>query len=174
MYMQNVDKKKFHMFAVTLDMDAYRKVTAEGIILPSGRQIVAEVCAYIVLGWYCICFPGLISEAHYFFDADEPFEEIVKSRWNKERNNLLNADGMREAWQMIRTVANKEMKLVPGLQAADMLAWGSNRNLTAEDGEVGKYYHYIMKQVIANHWTFIDENRLRTGTWKPLGLSSML
>jgi hypothetical protein len=170
MFMQKMDKKKFHMFAATVDMEAHRKLRAEGINLPNGADIAAEIVAFVVLGWYLHHFPGIISDAHFFFDSEEPFEEIVKNRWNTERNNFLDPFAMREIWQLIKTVASKEMKKTPGLQAADLLAWSSNRNLTVDEGDFGKYYHYFLKEIIANHWTFIDEEKLRTGSWRPEGL----
>lgn len=170
MYMQKMDKQRFHMFAVTLDMEAYKRVKEEGVFLSEPSCIVADLSAFMVLAWYTTYYPGIICDAHYFFDADEPFEEIVKNRWNAERNNILDITAMRESWQVIKTVASKEMKKTPGLQAADLLAWASNRNLVADEGEFGKYYQNFLKEIVACHWLFVDEERLRDGGWRPKGL----
>jgi len=52
MYMQTVDKKRFRQFGCTVDLEAYRKLTAEGFSFNDPVDICNEFCPFIVLCWY--------------------------------------------------------------------------------------------------------------------------
>jgi hypothetical protein len=162
MYLQTMDKKRFHMFAATLDMQAYRNVTSAGLSLPHPIRICNDFSCDVAIAWYVREHPGIIHSAHYFFDPEEPFEDVFKNRCMAEQANYLDASGARESWLLIKSVTSiLNSREKPAMQAADLLAWGSNRNLTSQEDRFGYHFHHIMKQVIPCHWAVIGEDMLR-------------
>jgi hypothetical protein len=162
MYLQSMDKKRFHMFAATLDMQAYRKLSVAGISLPDPFRICNDFSCDVALGWYVNAYPGIIHSAHYFFDPGEPFEGLFRKRCMMEQANYLDSTGARESWLLIKTITSiLDSRVKPAMQAADLLAWASNRNLTGKEDRFGHYFHHVMKQIIPCHWAFIGEEALR-------------
>jgi len=53
------------------------------------------------------------------------------------------------------------MKQLPGLQAADVLAWAVNQEHTVEEGTAGKMHAHIMRQIISQFYIDFDEAKLR-------------
>ena len=161
-YLQTQDKKRFHQFACSIDLKAYRKLIGEGFTIPAPVDLCNGYCSESVLVWFLTSYPGIISAAHYFFDVNEPFETPFKETWKKEKQcNLGDLSARSTYWQLIKTVTTAEMRDKPALQAADLLAWASNRVLTAPDGAFAKYLEQIMKQIIPSFWVVFDEKRLR-------------
>ena len=62
------------------------------------------------------------------------------------------------------------MKDKPALQAADLLAWASNRVLTAPEVASAKHLEWIMKQIVPSSWVVFDEPRLRQEVSKAISL----
>jgi len=60
-------------------------------------------------------------------------------------------------WQLIQTVTAADMKL----QAADLLAWASNRQLASASDAFGNNLESIMKQIIPSSWIVFNEPRFR-------------
>jgi hypothetical protein len=162
MYLQTMDKKRFHMFAATLDMQAYRNLAAAGLSLPDPFRVCNDFSCDVALAWYVREYPGIIHGAHYFFDPGEPFEDVFRKRCLAEQANILDASGTRESWLLIKTITSiLDSRDKPAMQAADLLAWASNRNLTSKEDRFGYYIHHHMKQIIPCHWAFIGEEMLR-------------
>jgi hypothetical protein len=159
-YLQTIDQKRFHMFCCTVDLNAHRKLTESGIKLRDPIGICADYCARPVLEWYVRHYPGIIHSCHYFFDKDEPFEDSFKEIWGAETANQLGIDGSREFYSLIKTVTSAETKEYPGLQMADLLAWSNTRTLCADEGALGKYYHYFLRSVVPNAAGFFGEKAL--------------
>jgi hypothetical protein len=63
-------------------------------------------------------------------------------------------------WSLIKTVTNADMREKPGLQAADLLAWATNRH-HAKVGQRFKFLREIMQGVISWYQIFFDEVELR-------------
>jgi hypothetical protein len=76
--------------------------------------------------WYLHEYRGLELQASYYFDDNEPFEPIFKATWDEERERDEEL-GTISIWSHIKHVGCAEMRSTPGLQVADMLAWGNNR-----------------------------------------------
>ena len=68
---------------------------------------------------------------------------------------------------MIEEVAPVEMKTTPGIQAADIIAWGMNRENFAKEGETSKYLGHVIRQVIPAFHIVWDETKMRE-QFKPL------
>jgi hypothetical protein len=164
MYLQTIDKKRFRQFACTVDLEAYRRVAAEGLVQDSPITVCLNNCPYGVLSWYVVDYPGLIHSAHFFFDENEPFMQPFEDKWTLEKNRLVAPGGSDMFWSLIKTVTTATMKDKPALQAADLLAWASNRAYTAnaDRAEVPfRYLEHIMKEVIPSMWCVWNEDRFR-------------
>jgi hypothetical protein len=159
MYLQTLDKKRFSQFACTVDLVAYRKLKAEGYVLEDPIEICNSHCPYTVLAWYASEYPGLIHSAHYCFDQGERFKESFEKKWIEEKERMISPGAMDMFWSLIKNVTTADMRQKPGLQAADLLAWGTNRKLSG--GESFKYLEHIMKQIIPSRWIVWDEKKLR-------------
>ena len=64
-------------------------------------------------------------------------------------------------------MAPAEMKKTPGIQAADMIAWYTNREQVAEAGAKGKHFAHIARQVVPSFGQIWTEARLKE-QFKPL------
>jgi hypothetical protein len=161
MYMQHVDKQRFRQFGCTIDLVAYRKLTEEGFSFNDPVDICNEFCPFVVLAWYATYYPGLIHSAHYFFDIEEPFKGPFEERWKEEKQNQLDVTGMREWWSVIKTVTTAEMRERPAMQAADLLAWSSNRRLAPKQDALFSHLESVMKSIIPSTWMVFDQQHLR-------------
>ena len=70
-------------------------------------------------------------------------------------------------WNMIEQITPVEMRKVPGVQAADILAWSVNREKTKEAGKDGTFLRHIMQQVIPASYVVWDEVKIKKH-FKPL------
>ncbi len=164
MYLQTIDKKRFRQFGCTIDLNAHRKVAAEGLVGDSPIQICADHTPKMALAWYTLDYPGLIHSAHFFFDVDEPFKALFEEKWKKEKNNVLTPGASDMIWSVIKTVTTACMKDKPALQAADLLAWASNRSYAASvRNEPIQFSHLepVMKQIIPSSWIVWNEAKFR-------------
>jgi hypothetical protein len=165
-YMSRVDKKKFRMFYCTVDLEAWHKLKKEGYCLPDPVEMCSDYSMYGVLWWYVqqrhpdSVFNLPTDSAHYFFDKDEPFEKNFRAKWESETRKH-ESTGEVNPWILIEEVSSVNMRKVPGVQAADVLAWSVNREKTAPDNMPGKMYSYIMKQVIPSSSLTYDEATMR-------------
>jgi len=129
-----------------------------------------KFCSETVLGWYLLHYPDVIDIHHdsvkYFFDRNEDFYQPFFDKWNRERN-LSEATGEWSVWNLIDQVAPLEMKTTPGIQAADIIAWGMNRETFAKEGDIAKYLGHIIRQVIPAFHVVWDEAKMRE-QFKPL------
>lgn len=160
-YLQTLDKKRFHQFACTLDLTAHKKIVADGLRLESPISICDRYCAESVLYWYGNDYPGVVHSLNYFFDIDEPFKNPFEDKWKTERGRLVHESAKHDLWWLIKRVASTDMRIHPALQAADMLAWASNREVSPERERPFSHLSHIMKQIIPSTWIILDEARLR-------------
>lgn len=164
MYLQTLDKQRFRQFACTVDLVAHRKLSAEGHQLNDPIVICNDHCPYSVLAWYLTAHPAeIIHSAHYFFDQGEPFEESFRQKWIEEKQRMISPGGLDMFWSVIKSVGSADMRSKPALQAADLLAWATNRSLSnpANEPALGNRLEYIMKQIIPSSWIFWNEKKLR-------------
>jgi hypothetical protein len=77
--------------------------------------------------WYFFEYKaGLDLEASYIFDTGEPFEPIIKARWERELESY-EFTGRYNKWVHIKSIGTSPMRATVGIQVADMLAWAHNR-----------------------------------------------
>jgi hypothetical protein len=166
-YMSRLDKERFRMFYCTVDIGAWRKLKGEGYELPEPIEMCNEFCVYGVQLWYAYKFPlkteifDLATDGeHYIFDRNEEFYLPFRAKWNVEKDKF-ESTGELSPWILIDDVTEADMKKVPGIQAADILAWSVNREHMAPEGYPGKMYLEIMKKVIPSGFVFWDEDKMR-------------
>ena len=129
-YITTLSEDSYCQFACTVDVDAYRRLSAESYQMDSPVDICNTWCVEQVMDWYTKEYKGgLDFAASYYFDEGEPFEPIFRAKWEREvkREQQLGYNGV---WSHIRHVGSRTMKTTPGVQLADMLAWGRNREET--------------------------------------------
>jgi hypothetical protein len=163
-------KAKYCQFSCSLKMSDYNKLRAETYQLDSPADIVASACVRKMTEWYFEHYKGLDFEARYYFDQNEPFEEIIKAKWNRAR---LEANPKYQ-WASIAHIGSAVMRDTPGLQIADMIAWTTNRH---EVKLPRRYDNLIIgfRHLLPSMWVMVDENQLRRNfsplIYKPYGNS---
>lgn len=160
MFMQHLDKKRFRMFYCAIDLVAWRKLRAETYQLPDPIELCNRSCSEIIMKWYLVKYPDIVSYSpslHYFFDRDEHFKQPFEDKWRAE-----SAKSDWSVWRLIEEVSTvADMKKVPGIQAADVLAWGVNRENTAFGDQPGVSLSQIMRTVIPSGSIVWDEAKMR-------------
>jgi Protein of unknown function (DUF3800) len=170
MYMSRLDKKRFRLFYCTLDLKAWHKLRAETYQLPEPVDMCNRFCSESVIGWYLHYYPEVINPEtdtlKYFFDRDEYFKAPFEAKWNAEKTRAEETGGW-TPWKVIDEVAAVDMKHTAGIQAADIIAWGMNRETFAQEGEAAKHMGHIIRGVIPSFHIIWDEAKLRK-EFKPL------
>lgn len=158
-------------FVCTVDMEAYRKLESETYLMDSPVDICNETCVEGVMAWYISHYKSdLDYEASYYFDAGEPFEPLFKAKWEREKRKD-EAIGRYGLWSHIKHVGAVPMHESPGIQIADMLAWGINREKNPVAGSpIPKEYEHIalaMTRLAPSFSKLWDESELRQ-RYRPL------
>jgi hypothetical protein len=113
-YLSNLPKKKYCHITCTVDMAAYRKLESEGYQMDSPADLCVTSCAIALFDWYLHDYHGLDFEAEYYFDVGEPFEPILKARWEKE----IEVSERTETygfWTHIKHIGPAQMRRTPGI-----------------------------------------------------------
>jgi hypothetical protein len=163
-YMSHLDKKRFRMVYSAVDLEAWRKLRAETYQLPDPVDLCVETCQLGIFGWYMQTYPDILDlhadRIDVFFDQGEPFKGAFEKRWREEKKESRRAGKSWDSWRMISRISTVDMRQVPGVQAADVLAWAVNRDAGKSEGK-GKYLRHIMHQVIPATFAVWDEAKLR-------------
>lgn len=149
-------RSKYCQFSCSLKMDDYNKLLAETYQLDSPADIVATACVRKMSEWYFEHYKGLDFESHLYFDQGEPFEEIIKAKWNRSREGI----SPRYQWMHISHIGPAVMRKTPGLQIADMIAWATNRH----EVKIPRRYDDLaltMRMLLPSFWVVVDERQLR-------------
>jgi hypothetical protein len=171
MYMSHLPKDKLRVFYCSLDLASWHKLRAETYQMPEPVELCNTFCSEFVLTWYGFIYPATVinpktDSIKYFFDRNEYFFQPFYDKWNRERNQS-EATGSWSIWNAIDAVTPVEMKTTPGIQAADIVAWGRNRETFAKEGDIGSHLAHILRQVIPTSYVIWDEKKLRK-EFKPL------
>jgi hypothetical protein len=162
-YMSHLDKTRFRMFYSSVDLQAWRKLRAETYQLPSPIDLCTDTCAMGIFVWYIDKYPEVLNlhgdKLEMFFDRGEPFKGSFEKRWRAESQKYKQTK-VWNSWQLISRISSVDMKAVPGLQAADILAWAVNRDASISKGK-GKFFRHIMHHVIPASFAVWDEALLR-------------
>lgn len=155
------------MFYCTVDLGAWHKLRGEGYEIPGPIELCNEFSVYAIQLWYAYKFPlktemfDLKTDGeHYVFDRNEDFYLPFRAKWYLEKDKFDNT-GALSPWVLIDDVTEADMRKVPGIQAADILAWSVNQEHTAPPDFPDKAYLEIMKKVIPSGYMFWDEKAMR-------------
>jgi len=165
-YMSHLPKNKIRVFYCSVDLYAWHKLRAETYQMPEPIQLCNTFCSETVLFWYgFLNSPDTVIDprsdsVRYFFDRNEYFFQPFYERWNRERNQS-DATGKWSIWNAISEVAPVEMKTTPGIQAADIIAWGRNRETFAKEGELSSGLAALCRSVLPTCYVIWDESKLR-------------
>jgi hypothetical protein len=159
-YLTSVPKESYCQFACTVEMDAYRKLQAETYQIDSPAKLCTDSCMDRIMDWYLLEYRGGVDlEAHYYFDFDEPFEEIFKAQ-RKREVEAAERRGQHSRWQHVTHVGPVAMRSTVGIQVADMLAWSTNRQ-AASPGQRFCDLIIALKALMPTKWAIWDEALLR-------------
>jgi hypothetical protein len=168
-YMAEFRQGALTMHTCEIHMDAWRKLTARGYTLHSEVEICnCYVCEFIVAQFAKQQHPALPAPIlpkskllNFVFDRNEPFFPAF-SRLRNAHMELCNRLGvLNSPWGFVDGITEGYAQTTPGLQAADMLAWGINRENIASEGKQGKYLAHILRQLVFNTQKTVDESFLR-------------
>jgi hypothetical protein len=157
--LQAMDKSTFTSHVCTIDMTAYHELVGIGHPVSDPYKICAEVCVGKSVSWYNDRHPQKSELAHVFFDRDEKFMHTLKQRWLQERTPR-GGISVKPAWDIIANITDENMRDHPGIQAADVIAWGRSRQLSEK---VRPYRHLfdIVQKVVPSWTTRIDGEILK-------------
>lgn len=169
-FIDQFDKSNFLVFSCIVDMDAIRKLSGEGLSVPSEvffcNKYVSEhlitALGRAILRNHPEEFITLGADdlAHFMFDRNEDFREPFSNEWKRE---IYAAEkcGKSSYWQLVNSVTEGHMKDTPGIQAADMLAWSTNRENLAQCGQHGTGLASIIRSITAGASMTCDEAFIR-------------
>lgn len=160
-------------FSCVVAMDDWRKVQADGVDIPSeitlcnvyvSREAMLTATRSLLKANEGKQHIPLAPDAliHFVFDRNEPFFAPFKADWNAGKDEA-NRSGVFSPWLLIDSVGEDTMETTPGIQAADTLAWGLNRENAAPHGHYGTGLANILRNITAGTYMYVDEGVLRRG-----------
>lgn len=159
-------------FSCVINMDDWRKIhDDEGVDIPTEitlcnfyvpRQAMKTAAMSLLKAHEGKQHIPLTSDdlIHIVFDRNEPFFDSFKSEWNAEKDKANQGIAF-SPWLMVDSVTEGTMQTTPGIQAADILAWGLNRENTAPEGHYGTGLANILRNITAGTYIYVDEGVLR-------------
>jgi hypothetical protein len=160
-YLQSLDQARMRVFLSSVDARAVERRVASGIKTAVPIRFCAHFCPAYVMAWFARDFPALIvSEAHFYFDRDEPFCDDFRALRRLMESDRFEIAGNREAWQLLKSVTETNFIDAPALQVADLLAWGAVRQYTAAEGAFLKELAVVIKRALPASWAHWNESNL--------------
>jgi Protein of unknown function (DUF3800) len=148
---------RFQAIRFTVDAAAYRKWATPHI--PTITTNLAIGAFTRLFMWYAASPKAILDPMAILFDRNEPYMNILMQRWNRRKS----FKGKRPWWDLITTIAPVDMRKVPGVQAADMLAWSINRARTRAPGasDWGDNMARVILGAIPHVWNEVEETHFR-------------
>jgi len=147
---------KFRGVSSSVLLDDYAKVRRDerkGIRTPPIEDICSSFCAGYALAWSLDFAESYFKDgASLYFDQNEPFRGSIV---NRRRHKRLRNTGV---WQKLVHVGEVNMKVVPAVQMADLLAWSINARY---EGSIrGDWQRRLLNVPRESQW--LDELALRS------------
>ena|ERR1035438_3388832 len=103
-----------------------------------------------------------IEKVWFFFDRGELFMKPFKKQWLANRTPLgeISIDPSKRVWDLIENIEELDMHVTPPIQAADMVAWATTRDLADKLGELHDLDRY-MRGLVPDDHAVIGEEILR-------------
>ena len=164
--MQNLNSASFRSFVCSVNISARKRLVDEGYDVMDPMSLCADMCIGASHTWHIES--GSRELAYLFYDRTELFLKPFRKRWLQNRTppgQLTTGEGESLFWDFFRDVSEVDMAYNPPMQAADMVAWGRSRGLSAKE-RPWKYLAKIMGDVIATSTAIITEDMMRSKSVK--------
>ena len=165
-YMNRFKGGLLTMHSCEVDMKAWRRLIKQGIPVPSEVDLCNRYVSEYIVGMFAnkllreseseIISLGSEDMLSFTFDRNEVFIGPFSKKVNDEKVEAERS-GRASIWQLVGGITDGQTDITPGLQAADILAWGVNRQNTASEGKEGKQLAYILRQLVMCTWKEYDE-----------------
>lgn len=146
-------KGRFIGVSCTVDIPDYRRAYAELPRFQASRKEPEAICVDYVVTATLAALPddtssrwGKAGTADLRFDNNEPFLHTIDRIWRGKRN--LRPQEM----ELISNISTGNAKGCPGIQAADFLAWHTNRFRTKKD----RYSKSMTVFSVPNYFRYFD------------------
>jgi hypothetical protein len=124
-------KRTFGSICCRVNLSARNRIVSEGKSVHEPMSLCGMMCGAI----------GMARVAHrpqlsfFFFDRGEEFVQPFKREWllNRTPPGKISIDPNKAVWDLIGNIQETDMQNNPPLQAADMIAWAINRELSGKD-----------------------------------------
>ena len=146
-------------FSCRINVSARHRAISEGYAVEEPIKICAGLCQAMSLSWR---FRTNIEKVWFFFDRGEPFIKPFKKQWlaNRTPPGDVSIDPNKRVWDLIENIEELDMQTSPPIQAADMIAWATTRDLADKLGELRDLDQY-MRGLVPDDHAIIDEEILR-------------
>ena len=138
----------------TLDLGDYKRAADQ---LPAIRDIRPEAfCAFRIAGIALDSLPNNPDASlrkdgvlELFFDMNEPFRHHIEKEWGARKK-----DRWGDILSRIVSIASVDHRQVLGIQAADLLAWHTNRGYVTGDKTASFYSRMAMRFLRQEYWDY--------------------
>lgn len=158
------------MHTCEVHMDTRRDMVSRGWAIPSEVEICNRYVSEFLVAKFAErelerrplagAFPTDGGCLKFVFDRNEPFFNALKAL-REAHMEIVRRAGTVSHWQFVGEIKEGNWREMPGLQAADMLAWGTNRANIAREGKAGKHLAHILRQVVWNTSCVADRSFFR-------------
>jgi len=153
------NRDTLHSFSCRVNLSARERIMHEGHTVSDPPTLCADMCHVLSRQW---SLAKRIESVYLYFDRGERFIKPLKDQWLAKRTppGQLSIDPSKHAWDLIANIIDGDMEYYPALQAADMIAWATTRDLANKLGELYDLDEY-MNDLNPEHHAIIDEALLR-------------
>lgn len=146
-------------FSCRVNLSAKERIAKDGYSVQDPMSICAGMCIALAMDSLIVRRPEL---CYVFFDRGERFMAPFKTEWLAKRTppGRLSTDQSKTVWDIIHNIIDADTETEPSLQAADMIAWATSRDIANKLGELYDLDEYMGK-LITEHHAVIDEQLLR-------------
>lgn len=142
-------------YTCAVDLKAHKEIS-QRYALPSPARICVRNIFPKILDWYCGFPDQIIDVMDLYFDQGERFMKHLEQDWKS-----ADMRAQFPLWGLVRMIAPVEMKMTPGVQMADMMAWCRT---VAEGGPGEKWYAvaHLTLHIAMRHSGRFDREKLLT------------
>lgn len=157
-YISQFSGGRLTMHSCVIDMSAWNALAEAGRSLPSDVELCNRYVSEYIVGRFAqrvlqesnnqpVISLGAGELLNFVFDRNEEFYLPFRNFINDQKA-LAERSRKNSIWQFVDGVGEADMHRTPGIQAADILAWATNRENIAVEGEEGKHIAHILRQVV--------------------------
>jgi hypothetical protein len=153
------NRQSLHSFSCRVNLTARQRLIKEGHKVFEPAALCADMCHALSRKW---SLTKRLESVYLFFDRGERFMQPLKDQWltNRTPPNKIATDETKRVWDLIANIQEDDMERNPPLQAADIMAWATSRDLAKKLTALYDLDQY-MNNLIVDHHAVIDETLLR-------------